>query len=88
MSEKPSLLERLSALIMREPEDREQLLTLLRSAHDLLIGSRGQPVPLSAICERAGVSKVLNAAAMTYVAAMVWSVLTLRQFGMLARDRD
>ena len=34
MSEKPTLLERLSALIMREPEDREQLLTLLHSAHD------------------------------------------------------
>ena len=34
MSDKPSLLERLSALIMREPEDREQLLTLLRSAHE------------------------------------------------------
>ena len=31
---KPSLLERLSALIMREPEDREQLLELLRSAHE------------------------------------------------------
>jgi magnesium and cobalt transporter len=31
---KPSLLERLSALIMREPEDREQLLTLLHSAHE------------------------------------------------------
>ncbi len=29
-----SLLERLSALIMREPEDREQLLELLRSAHE------------------------------------------------------
>ena len=31
---KPSLLERLGALIMREPEDREQLSALLRSAHD------------------------------------------------------
>jgi magnesium and cobalt transporter len=31
---KPSLLERLSALIMREPEDREQLLSLLHSAHE------------------------------------------------------
>jgi magnesium and cobalt transporter len=30
---RPSLLERLSALILREPEDREQLLTLLRSAY-------------------------------------------------------
>ncbi len=29
---KPSLLERLSALLLREPEDREQLLALLRSA--------------------------------------------------------
>lgn len=28
---------------------------LLRAAHDLLIESRGQPVPLSAMCERAGV---------------------------------
>ena len=34
MDDKPSLLERLSALIMREPEDREQLLELLHSAHD------------------------------------------------------
>jgi hemolysin (HlyC) family protein len=35
---KPSLLERLSALLMREPEDREQLVTLLHSAyeHDLM----------------------------------------------------
>jgi magnesium and cobalt transporter len=34
----PSLLERLSALLMREPEDREQLVNLLHSAyeHDLL----------------------------------------------------
>ena len=31
---KPTLLERLSALIMREPEDREQLLALLHSAHE------------------------------------------------------
>ena len=30
--QKPTLLERLSALIMREPEDREQLIELLRSA--------------------------------------------------------
>jgi magnesium and cobalt transporter len=37
-SHKPSLLERLSALILREPEDREQLLRLLHSAyaHNLL----------------------------------------------------
>ena len=33
-SNKPSLLERLGALIMREPEDREQLISLLHSAHD------------------------------------------------------
>ena len=33
-SHKPSLLERLGALIMREPEDREQLISLLRSAHE------------------------------------------------------
>jgi len=35
---RPSLLERLSTLILREPEDRAQLLTLLRSAYqrDLL----------------------------------------------------
>jgi magnesium and cobalt transporter len=32
--QKPSLLERLSALLLREPEDREQLIGLLRSAHD------------------------------------------------------
>ena len=31
---KPSLLERLSALIMREPEDRDQLIELLRSAYE------------------------------------------------------
>ncbi len=31
---KPSLLERLSALLMREPEDREQLLVLLHSAFE------------------------------------------------------
>lgn len=31
---KPSLIERLSALLMREPEDREQLLQLLRGAFD------------------------------------------------------
>jgi len=33
-SHKPSFLERLGALIMREPEDREQLIQLLRSAYD------------------------------------------------------
>lgn len=38
--------------------------------------------------ERAGVSKVLSAAAMTYVAAMVVSVLQLLQLALLARDRD
>ena len=38
--------------------------------------------------ERAGVSKVLNAAAMTYVAALVTAVLHLLQFVMLARDRE
>jgi uncharacterized protein len=38
--------------------------------------------------ERAGVSRVLNAAALTYVAAMVTSVLQLLQLVMLARDRD
>ncbi|HNQ75747.1 MAG TPA: magnesium/cobalt efflux protein, partial [Pseudothauera hydrothermalis] len=31
---RPSLLERLSALLTREPEDREQLLVLLRSAFE------------------------------------------------------
>jgi magnesium and cobalt transporter len=31
---RPSLLERLSALIMREPEDREQLMELLRSSYE------------------------------------------------------
>jgi magnesium and cobalt transporter len=30
----PSLLERLSALLMREPEDREQLLAMLHQAHE------------------------------------------------------
>jgi|ERR1051326_5184334 Zn-dependent membrane protease YugP len=38
--------------------------------------------------ESVGVSKVLNAAALTYVAAMVTSVLQLLQLLMLARDRD
>jgi len=31
---KPTLLERLSTMLLREPEDREQLISLLRSAHD------------------------------------------------------
>ena len=38
--------------------------------------------------EAPGVSKVLNAAAMTYVAAMVAAVLQLLQLVMLSRDRD
>jgi len=38
--------------------------------------------------ERSGVSKVLNAAALTYVAALVTSVLQLLQFVMAARDRN
>ena len=33
-SNKPGLLERLSALLLREPEDREQLITLLHSAFE------------------------------------------------------
>lgn len=33
-SSKPSLLERLSAFLLREPEDREQLVGLLHSAYD------------------------------------------------------
>jgi len=32
--DQPSLLERLSALLMREPEDREQLLSMLHHAHE------------------------------------------------------
>ena len=31
---KPRLLERLSALLLREPEDRDQLIALLHSAHE------------------------------------------------------
>jgi magnesium and cobalt transporter len=31
---KPSLLERLSSLLLREPEDREQLIELLHSAFE------------------------------------------------------
>jgi magnesium and cobalt transporter len=31
---KPSLLERIGAILMREPEDREQLVALLRSAYE------------------------------------------------------
>ena len=38
--------------------------------------------------ERPAVNKVLNAAALTYVAALVTSVLQLLQFVMLARGRD
>ena len=38
--------------------------------------------------ERVAVSKVLNAAALTYVAALVASVLQLMQLVMLSRDRD
>jgi uncharacterized protein len=38
--------------------------------------------------EQRGVSKVLNAAAMTYVAAMITAVLQLLQFILIARDRD
>jgi Zn-dependent membrane protease YugP len=38
--------------------------------------------------ETRAVSKVLNAAALTYVAALVSSVLQLAQFLMLARERD
>src|SRR5665647_958063 len=33
-SNKPSLLERLSTLLLREPEDREQLVELLHSAYE------------------------------------------------------
>jgi len=33
-SNKPTLLERLSTLLLREPEDREQLVTLLHSAYE------------------------------------------------------
>ena len=33
-SSKPSLLERLSTLLLREPEDREQLVSLLHSAFE------------------------------------------------------
>ena len=32
--EKPSLMERLGAFLMREPEDREQLIALLHSAFE------------------------------------------------------
>ena len=38
--------------------------------------------------EKPGVSKVLNAAALTYVAALVTTVLQLLQFVMMARDRN
>ncbi|NBT07150.1 MAG: magnesium/cobalt efflux protein, partial [Betaproteobacteria bacterium] len=31
---KPSLLDRLSALLLREPEDREQLIELLHSSYE------------------------------------------------------
>ena len=38
--------------------------------------------------ERSGISKVLSAAAMTYVAALVVTLLQLLQFVMIARDRE
>ena len=38
--------------------------------------------------ESVGVSKVLNAAALTYVAAMVAAVFQLLQLLLMARDRD
>ena len=38
--------------------------------------------------ERAGVSKVLDAAALTYVAAMITAVFQLLQLVMISRDRD
>jgi Zn-dependent membrane protease YugP len=38
--------------------------------------------------ERSGVSKVLNAAALTYVAALVTSILQLLRFMMIARGRN
>ena len=38
--------------------------------------------------ERAGVSEVLSAAAMTYVAALVTAIFQLLRFLMIARDRD
>lgn len=38
--------------------------------------------------ERGGVSKVLSAAALTYVAAMVASLFTLLHFVMIARSND
>ena len=38
--------------------------------------------------EREGVTKVLNAAALTYVAALVTSLLQLLQFVMIARNRN
>ena len=34
VSSKPSLLERLSTMLLREPEDREQLVELLHSAYE------------------------------------------------------
>ena len=33
-SNKPRFFERLSAILLREPEDREQLIDLLHSAHE------------------------------------------------------
>ena len=33
-SNKPTFLERLSTMLLREPEDREQLITLLHSAYE------------------------------------------------------
>ena len=33
-TDKPSLLERLSTLLLREPQDREQLVELLQKAHE------------------------------------------------------
>ncbi len=36
---KPTWLERVGALLMREPEDRDQLVELLRSAYEIAICS-------------------------------------------------
>ena len=56
---KPTLLERIGAILMREPEDREQLLELLRSSYernlidaDALAHDRGRAAGVGA-CRRA-----------------------------------
>ena len=59
-SSKPSLLERLSALLSREPEDREELLHLLHSAHDRNLFDADALAIIDKRRPKANVSEVMN----------------------------